>query len=98
MLDSTKIKFVQYLNNVHSHYHQQHMIIILVVDMENKKMQLENAPKGWKVNSTKKVYSNYLLKLYEDTLDLNGKEKIYLRGVRKDYSTVVPLSQKMKFL
>jgi hypothetical protein len=61
-------------------------------------MQLENAPKGWKVNSTKKVYSNYLLKLYEDTLDLNGKEKIYLRGVRKDYSTVVPLSQKMKFL
>ena len=53
-------------------------------------MQLENAPKGWKVNSTKNVYSNYLLKLYEDILDLNGKEKIYLRGVRKDYSTVVP--------
>jgi len=61
-------------------------------------MRLENAPKGWKVNSTKKVYSNYLLELYEDLLDLNGKEKTYLRGVRKDYSTVVPLSQKMKFL
>jgi ADP-ribose pyrophosphatase len=53
-------------------------------------MWLENAPKGWKINSTKKVYSNYLLELYEDMLDLNGKEKIYLRGVRKDYSTVVP--------
>jgi hypothetical protein len=48
-------------------------------------MQLENAPKGWKVNSTKKVYSNYLLELYEETLDPNGKEKIYLRGIRKDY-------------
>ena len=58
-------------------------------------MQLENAPKGWKVNSTKKVYSNYLLELYEDTLDLNGKEKIYLRGVRKHYSTVVPFVSKV---
>ena len=61
-------------------------------------MLLENAPKGWKVNSTKNVYSNYLLKLYEDTLDLNGKEKIYLRGVRKDYSTVVPFVSKNEIL
>ena len=61
-------------------------------------MRLENAPKGWKVNSTKNVYSNYLLKLYEDTLDLNGKEKIYLRGVRKDYSTVVPFVSKNEIL
>jgi ADP-ribose pyrophosphatase len=61
-------------------------------------MQLENAPKGWKVDSTKKVYSNYLLKLYEDTLDLNGKEKIYLRGIRKDYSTVVPFISKNEIL
>ena len=61
-------------------------------------MQLENAPKGWKVNSTKKVYSNYLLELYEDLLDLNGKEKIYLRGVRKDYSTVVPFVSKDEVL
>ena len=61
-------------------------------------MQLENAPKGWKVNSTKNVYSNYLLKLYEDILDLNGKEKIYLRGVRKDYSTVVPFVSKNEIL
>jgi hypothetical protein len=61
-------------------------------------MQLENAPKGWKVNSTKKVYSNYLLELYEDVLDLNGKEKTYLRGVRKDYSTVVPFVSKDEIL
>ena len=61
-------------------------------------MQLENAPKGWKINSTKKVYSNYLLELYEDLLDLNGKEKIYLRGVRKDYSTVVPFVSKDEIL
>jgi ADP-ribose pyrophosphatase len=61
-------------------------------------MQLENAPKGWKVNSTKNVYSNYLLRLYEDTLDFNGKEKTYLRGVRKDYSTVVPFISKNEIL
>jgi ADP-ribose pyrophosphatase len=61
-------------------------------------MQLENAPKGWRVNSTKKVYSNYLLELYEDVLDLNGKEKTYLRGVRKDYSTVVPFTSKNEIL
>jgi ADP-ribose pyrophosphatase len=61
-------------------------------------MQLENAPKGWKVNSTKKVYSNYLLELYEDLLDLNGKEKIYLRGVRKDYAIVVPFVSKDEIL
>lgn len=53
-------------------------------------MLLNNAPKGWKLISTKKVYSEYLINLYEDTLDLNGKEKIYIRGSRKDYSTIVP--------
>lgn len=51
---------------------------------------LNNAPKEWKLISTKKVYSDYLINLYEDTLDLNGKEKIYIRGIRKDYSTIVP--------
>jgi ADP-ribose pyrophosphatase len=61
-------------------------------------MQLENAPKGWKVNSTKKVYSDYLLELYEDLLDIDGKEKIYLRGVRKDYATVVPFVSKDEIL
>ncbi len=53
-------------------------------------MPLNNAPKGWKLISTKKVYSDYLINLYEDTLDLNGKEKVYIRGIRKDYSTIVP--------
>ena len=51
---------------------------------------LKNAPEGWKVNSVKKVYSNDFIELYEDILDLNGIEKVYTRGVRKDYSTVVP--------
>jgi hypothetical protein len=40
---------------------------------------LKNAPIGWKVNSVKKVYSNELIELYEDTLDLKGEEKIYIR-------------------
>jgi ADP-ribose pyrophosphatase len=52
--------------------------------------KLNNAPKGWKIISSKSVYSDYFINLYEDTLDVNGKEKIYIRGVRKDYSTVVP--------
>jgi ADP-ribose diphosphatase len=51
---------------------------------------LKNAPNDWKVNSVKKVYSNDLIELYEDILDLNGIEKVYTRAVRKDYSTVVP--------
>jgi ADP-ribose pyrophosphatase len=51
---------------------------------------LKNAPKGWKLISTKNVYSDYLINLYEDTLDLNGKNKKYIRGIRKDYSTIVP--------
>jgi len=51
---------------------------------------LKNAPNDWKVNSVKKVYSNDLIELYEDSLDLNGIEKVYTRAVRKDYSTVVP--------
>jgi ADP-ribose pyrophosphatase len=55
-----------------------------------KDQVLKNAPNGWKVNSTKKVYSNDLIELYEDTLDLNGIEKVYTRGVRNDYSTIVP--------
>lgn len=53
-------------------------------------MSLNNAPKGWNLISTKKVYSNHLINLYEDTLDLNGNKKIYIRGIRKDYSTIVP--------
>ena len=51
---------------------------------------MKNAPSGWRVNSVKKIYSNDLIELYEDTLDLDGIEKVYIRGVRKDYSTIVP--------
>jgi len=51
---------------------------------------LRNAPNGWKIDSMKKVYASDLLELYEDNLDINGKEKIYIRGIRKDYSTIVP--------
>lgn len=53
-------------------------------------MQLDNAPKDWKLVSTAKVYSNYYIHLYEDILNIGGKEKTYVRGVRKDYSTIVP--------
>lgn len=49
-----------------------------------------NAPKGWQTLSTKNVYSNYYLDLYEDKLNINGIQKIYIRGVRKNYSTIVP--------
>ena len=52
--------------------------------------KLNNAPKEWKIISSKKVYSNEYLYLYEDKFDLNGIEKIYVRGIRKDYSTIVP--------
>jgi ADP-ribose pyrophosphatase len=51
---------------------------------------LNNAPKEWRIISSKNVYANYFINLYEDTLGVNGKEKIYVRGIRKDYSTVVP--------
>ena len=53
-------------------------------------MQLDNAPKDWKLVSTTKVYSEYYIHLYEDILNIGGKEKTYVRGVRKDYSTIVP--------
>lgn len=49
----------------------------------------KNAPTGWKANSTKNVYTNDLIELYEDTLELGvGEKKIYLRG--RNYSTIVP--------
>jgi 8-oxo-dGTP pyrophosphatase MutT (NUDIX family) len=51
---------------------------------------LKNAPAGWKLKSTKKVYENYFLTVYEDTLDLNGVDRLYVRGVRRDYATIVP--------
>jgi ADP-ribose pyrophosphatase len=51
---------------------------------------MNNAPEGWKAVSTKKVYSNYFLELYEDMLNIKGINKTYIRGIRKDYSTIVP--------
>jgi ADP-ribose pyrophosphatase len=60
---------------------------------------MKNAPEGWKLLSSKKVYggsgsSHYrrYLTVYEDKLDLAGKKKTYIRGRRLDYSTIVPFS------
>lgn len=59
---------------------------------------LKNAPTGWKINAEKKIYSNKFIELYEDTLDLEGQEKIYVRGIRRDYSTIVPFISKDEIL
>ena len=60
---------------------------------------LENAPNGWKIlESERNVYSNEYLKLYEDLLDINGIKKIYIRGKRKNYSTIVPFLSVDKIL
>lgn len=59
---------------------------------------MKNAPTGWKLNSSKKVYDNYYLKVYEDILDLAGKEKLYIRAKRPDYCTIVPFSQDGRIL
>jgi ADP-ribose pyrophosphatase len=57
-----------------------------------------NAPKDWQTISTRKVYSNYFLQLFEDTLNIKGTNKIYLRGIRKDYATIVPFVSKEEIL
>jgi hypothetical protein len=50
---------------------------------------LKNAPKGWKIlDCESKVYSNEYIQLYEDLLDINGFKKRYIRGKRKNFSTV----------
>jgi ADP-ribose diphosphatase len=60
---------------------------------------LKNAPSGWKIlESERNVYSNEYLQLYEDLLDINGIKKIYIRGKRKNYSTVVPFLSMDKIL
>jgi len=51
---------------------------------------LKNGPPGWNIRSIKQAYSNGLIKLFEDTLDLDGEEKIYTRAIRRNYSTIVP--------
>jgi ADP-ribose pyrophosphatase len=50
----------------------------------------KNGPPGWSVKSVREIYSTDLIKVYEDYLDLDGKEKIYTRAIRRDYSTIVP--------
>jgi ADP-ribose pyrophosphatase YjhB (NUDIX family) len=57
-----------------------------------------NAPPGWRIKSTKQIYSNDLIKLFEDTLDLDGEDKIYIRAVRRNYSTIVPFISKNELL
>ena len=47
-------------------------------------------PPGWKLESSRKIYSNKYIELYEDSLDIKSKKKIYTRLRRKDYSTIVP--------
>jgi ADP-ribose pyrophosphatase len=61
-------------------------------------MSFQNGPSGWRLESSKEVYSNSYLKLYEDKLNLNGKEKIYVRGRRRDYSTIVPFVSQNEIL
>ena len=53
----------------------------------NKTMKL---PSDWKFESSRKIYSNKYIELYEDVLDIRNKKKIYTRAKRNDYSTIVP--------
>jgi ADP-ribose pyrophosphatase len=61
-------------------------------------MSFKNGPPNWQLKTSKKVYSNYYMELYEDKLDLNGREKVYLRGKRRDYSTIVPFISQNEIL
>ncbi len=54
---------------------------------------MRNAPAGWKILSSKKKYSSHYLTVYEDTLDLAGRKKLYISADRMDYSTIVPFAQ-----
>ncbi len=47
-------------------------------------------PSDWKFESSRKIYSNKYIELYEDVLDIRNKKKVYTRAKRKDYSTIVP--------
>jgi len=59
----------------------------------------KNAPKGWKVDSTKNVYANDFIELYEDTLELGARgKKLYIRGIRRNYSTIVPFVSRTQIL
>ena len=53
-----------------------------------------NGPPGWRIKSSKKIYFHHLITLFEDTLDLDGEDKIYIRSIRRNYSTIVPFISK----
>jgi ADP-ribose pyrophosphatase len=52
--------------------------------------RIMNLPSGWKFESSRQIYSNKYIELYEDVIDIKKKKKIYTRAKRKDYSTIVP--------
>jgi ADP-ribose pyrophosphatase len=52
--------------------------------------KIMNLPCGWTFESSRKIYSNKYIELYEDVLDIKNTKKIYTRARRKDYSTIVP--------
>ena len=58
----------------------------------------KNSPPGWRIKSTKQIYSHNLITLFEDTLDLDGQDKIYVRAIRRNYSTVVPFISKNELI
>jgi len=57
-----------------------------------------NLPTGWTLESSRKIYSNNYIELYEDVLDITNKKKIYTRAKRKDYSTIVPFISENEIL
>ncbi len=59
---------------------------------------MKNAPAGWKIKSSRQVYDNYYLKVHEDTLDLAGTDKLYVRIVRRDYCTIVPFDSRGRIM
>lgn len=61
----------------------------------NKTMKL---PSDWKFESSRKIYSNKYIELYEDVLDIRNKKKIYTRAKRKNYSTIVPFISENEIL
>jgi ADP-ribose pyrophosphatase len=39
-----------------------------------------------------------LITLFEDTLDLDGEDRIYIRAIRRNYSTIVPFISKSELI
>ena len=59
---------------------------------------LRQGPKEWEIISHKKVYSNEYLEIFEDQLSINGVNKLYIQGNRKNYSTIVPFISSNKIM